>query len=78
MTTPVSVVLRCGALGQRRPSLLHTDPSFSLLLAHLPHDVVPFTEEGKPIIKNLLLLVAQILPIRPAIFGFERRQGQSS
>lgn len=38
----------------------------------LADDIVTLAKEGQPVIKNLFLLVIEILPVGPAIFRFER------
>lgn len=45
---------------------------------NLANDVVPLSKEGYPIREHALLLVVEILPLWPDIFGLDARLGESS
>lgn len=45
---------------------------------HFPHDVVPLAEEREPLVQHFLLLLAEILPFGPAVFGLEARLGEGA
>lgn len=47
-------------------------------ILHLSNDIISLTEEGEPFIKHGLLLVIQVIPIGDAVFGLERRTGEST
>jgi len=45
-------------------------------ILHLSDDIVSLAEEGKPFTQHRLLLIIQIIPIRPAILRLQRRAGK--
>lgn len=47
-------------------------------ILHLSHDIIPLAEEREPLVQHRLLLVIQVVPIRCAVLGFERRARQST
>lgn len=45
---------------------------------NLALDVVAFREESKPVVQHLLVLIRQVRPFGPALFGFEGGLGEGA